>query len=133
MEQTNEVQNPMEEALPNTEKVEETKNQEVEETTTQEVEETTAQDVEETKSQEVEETKAQEAEEAVAEAENAVAQNEAETQPAAEAEPETDYSALNREELVAAMRELLQQEIQNIKNLSDKFQGIIFSLIQMVI
>ncbi|MBQ5402365.1 MAG: DUF349 domain-containing protein [Bacteroidales bacterium] len=116
MEQTNEVQNPMEEALPNTEKVEETKNQEVEETTTQEVEETTAQDVEETKSQEVEETKAQEAEEAVAEAENAVAQNEAETQPAAEAEPETDYSALNREELVAAMRELLQQEIQNIKN-----------------
>ena len=116
MEQTNEVQNPMEEALPNTEKVEETKNQEVEETTTQEVEETTAQEVEETKSQEVEETKAQEAEEAVAEAENAVAQNEAEPQPAAEAEPETDYSALNREELVAAMRELLQQEIQNIKN-----------------
>ena len=39
-----------------------------------------------------------------------------EPEPEAESEPETDYSACSREELVAAMRDLLGSEVQSIKN-----------------
>ena len=41
---------------------------------------------------------------------------EPEAQPEPESEPETDYSACTREELVCAMRELLGNEVQKIKN-----------------
>lgn len=41
---------------------------------------------------------------------------EPEAEPEAESEPETDYSACSREELVAAMRDLLGSEVQSIKN-----------------
>lgn len=46
--------------------------------------------------------------------EHAAAQPEAETE--AEAEPEADYSAMSREELVGALGELMNEEIQKIRN-----------------
>ncbi len=56
---------------------------------------------------------------AVAEAEAAATAQKAEAHEATEApepEPEPDYSAYTREELVAAMRELMQEEVQKIRN-----------------
>ncbi|MBP3763661.1 MAG: DUF349 domain-containing protein [Bacteroidales bacterium] len=41
---------------------------------------------------------------------------EEEAEPLAEAEPDIDYSCYSREELVAAMRDLLSQDVQKIKN-----------------
>ena len=90
MEETNELQNTQNEVLPNPENVatEEVTNAEPVAT-----EETVVEPV----AAEVTETPVEEA-------------------PAEEAEPEPDYSNSTREELVAAMKELLGQDVQKIKN-----------------
>lgn len=53
--------------------------------------------------------------EAAAQAAEAIAEQ-PEAEPEPEVEPEVDYSAYTREELVAAMRDLLGGEVQSIKN-----------------
>jgi len=87
MEETNEMQNASMEALPNTEEVN---------TTMTETTET--------------ETVAEQAAEPQAE------EKPAEAPEQEEKEPEVDYSNLSREELVAAFKELLEQDVQKIKN-----------------
>lgn len=87
MEETNEMQNASMEALPNTEEVN---------TTMTETTET--------------ETVAEQAAEPQAE------EKPAEALEQEEKEPEVDYSNLSREELVAAFKELLEQDVQKIKN-----------------
>ena len=87
MEETNEMQNASMEALPNTEEVN---------TTMTETTET--------------ETVAEQAAEPLAE------EKPAEAPEQEEKEPEDDYSNLSREELVAAFKELLEQDVQKIKN-----------------
>ena len=53
--------------------------------------------------------------EAAVQAAEAIAEQ-PEAEPEPEVEPEVDYSAYTREELVAAMRDLLGGEVQSIKN-----------------
>ena len=101
MEETNELQNAANEALPNPENV--TIEQEVTNPEPAIVEETVAEPSVKEKSQTpVKETPAEEAP--------------VEESPAEEAEPEPDYTNCTREELVAAMKELLGLDVQKIKN-----------------
>lgn len=94
MDETTNLQEPQNEQLPNPETENETA-----ETVAPEAEATTEQEQPQAEQVEVEQAEAPEA------------QTE---QP--EAEPEVDYSACTREELVGAMRELLGCEVQSIKN-----------------
>lgn len=118
MEETNELQNTVNEVLPDTNP--ENVTPEVMETpaAAPEATETPAEEAATPAAPMAEEPVAEpqpEAEEPVAEAPAAEPQAEAE-EPAAEAEAEPDYSTLSREELVAAMKELLQQDVQKARN-----------------
>ena len=95
MEETNEMQNATNEALPNAEPAVAA---EVTEPVANEATETTE------PTSEVENTQ------------NTATEEVTETPVAEEAEPETDYSNCTREELVAEMKELLGQDVQKIKN-----------------
>ena len=112
MEETNEMQQPTMEALPNpecaTQEVTAEEPVATQEVTTEEpvaTQEVTTEEPAATQEVTAEEPAATEASEAPA------------PEPIAEeAEPEPDYSACTREELVAAMKELLGEDVQKIKN-----------------
>ena len=130
MEETNEMQQPSMEALPNPENVAAEVTQTVEPTTQAVAEPAEAVAEKQNDAGETPAVQAEEANEEAGETPAVQAQEAGETpavqaqeagetpavQAEEEAEPEPDYSACTREELLAAMKELLPQDVQKIKN-----------------